>query len=238
MSHATLILDKRAAKKYGTYPTKIRITYRGEFYISTEVSVTAEQWAVSDNKGIQTGAVVSHHLAGRFNALINSRKLEVDKRIIALTDSRAILKMDNAQLKQHLRQDDATKEKRYLFKTHSDLYCAERTNTNTLSTFHNTYINLCKFCDIDYLHFEDLNYEWLKEFDKFLSDEGISINGRGVYMRNIRAIFNDVIKCGRVELGAYPFRSFQIKSEKTRKRSLTIEQLQTFLYCKQTQSAT
>lgn len=225
MSHATLILDKRSAKKDGTYPIKIRVSHRGEFYLSTGRSVTLEQWCTSDSKGILTGAVVNHPLAARYNALINSRKLEVDKRLLALTDSRDILKMDNAQLREYLLQDDTPGQRTYSFVKHYELYCSERTSKNTLVTFRNTYINIGKFCDVATLSFEQITYEWLKDFDKFLTDSGISINGRGVYMRNIRAIFNDAIKCGRVDLGAYPFRNFKIKTEKTRKRALTVEQL-------------
>lgn len=169
--------------------------------------------------------VVGHRLEAKYNSYINSRKLEIDKRLLELTESRAILKMSNKQLKEYLLQDDTTPQA-YRFIEHYNLYVGAKTKAGTLDTYKNTYANMAKFCDIETLSFEQMDYAWVRDFDKFLEDRGVSINGRGVYLRNIRTLFNDAIKCDYVELGAYPFRKFKIKTEKTRKRSLTVEQLQ------------
>lgn len=58
-----------------------------------------------------------------------------------------------------------------------------------------------------------------------MSDNGLSINSQSIELRNIRAVFNQAINEDVAELNAYPFRKFKIKTEATRKRSLTIEQL-------------
>lgn len=227
MAHSTIILDTRSRKKDGTYPIKIRITHKGEFYINMELNVTVDQWGIIESKGnksLKSGAVINHSLANRYNALIASRKLEIDKRLLSLSDSREILRMDNSKLKDYLLQDEAL-SKQYTFKEHYDKFFSSKSRSGTLNTLRNTYSCMSKFCNIDNLCFEDITYKWLQEFDKFMEDRGLSVNTRSVYMRNIRTLFNDAINCDEASLASYPFRKFKIKSERTAKRSLTIDQL-------------
>ena len=81
--------------------------------------------------------------------------------------------------------------------------------------------------DISRRSFEDITVEWLKGFERFLSETSKSANARAVHFRNIRAAFNAAID---EEISAvYPFRKFKIKSQPTPKRSLTAEQLRTLM---------
>lgn len=66
----------------------------------------------------------------------------------------------------------------------------------------------------------DVNASWLDDFDRWLEDCGCNVNGRGVHMRNLRAVVNWCIDNEWTE--NYPFRRFKIRKEETRKRSLTI----------------
>lgn len=72
--------------------------------------------------------------------------------------------------------------------------------------------------------FQSAGVEWLKKFEQYCLDNvGLSINGTAKELRNIRATFNWAIDNDLTE--KYPFRKFKIRHEKTRKRSLTVEQL-------------
>lgn len=70
------------------------------------------------------------------------------------------------------------------------------------------------------LSFEDVNVEWLRRFDVFLSQRSPSPNARGVHFKHIRAVFNYAIS--REQTSLYPFRIFKIASEPTAKRSLSV----------------
>ena len=75
---------------------------------------------------------------------------------------------------------------------------------------------------IQYLSLDDINREWLLEFDQWLSKTQ-KPNSRSIHLRNIRAVFNYAID---EELTTnYPFRKFKIRQEPTKKRSLTVEKL-------------
>lgn len=86
-----------------------------------------------------------------------------------------------------------------------------------------------KFCgqdgraDLDTLDFEDINYAWLADLDKFMERSGLSQNTRRIHFANIRAAINDAYR--RELTDADPFRRFRLKSEKTAKRSLPVEEL-------------
>lgn len=64
--------------------------------------------------------------------------------------------------------------------------------------------------------------QWLTVFEQFCA-KTMSINGYGIHMRNIRAVFNHLIDGGVIT--NYPFRTYKIKKEKTAHRVLTDEQL-------------
>ena len=63
---------------------------------------------------------------------------------------------------------------------------------------------------------------WLRRFEAFLA-KAASVNARAIHLRNIRAVFNYAIDEERTTL--YPFRRFKIRTEQTRKRALTVEEL-------------
>lgn len=73
------------------------------------------------------------------------------------------------------------------------------------------------------LDFEDVNYAWLSDFDGFMCKCGLSQNTRRIHLANLRAAINDAFK--RELTDADPFRRFRLKSEKTQKRSLPVEDL-------------
>lgn len=68
----------------------------------------------------------------------------------------------------------------------------------------------------------NVDKQWLILFEQFCA-KTMSVNGYGIHMRNIRAVFNHLIDKGIVT--DYPFRTYKIKKEKTIHRTLSNEQL-------------
>ncbi len=75
------------------------------------------------------------------------------------------------------------------------------------------------------LSFETITKDWLSRFDVWLSEVGgcPSVNARSLHLRNIRAVFNDAIDNGITT--RYPFRTFKVKTEATKKRAVAVEVL-------------
>lgn len=99
------------------------------------------------------------------------------------------------------------------------MFASEKTNRKTKSIYDQTFK---KVRDYDAsATFDSIDYRWLQGYEKRYSR--MTTNGRGISLRSIRAVFNWAIVNGYTD--RYPFRQFKIKEERTRKRSLTIDQL-------------
>lgn len=95
---------------------------------------------------------------------------------------------------------------------------------NTRTLYESTTTKLRDYAgeQADRLTFQDITPTWLAEWDAWMA-QSLSINGRAIHLRNLRAVFNAAINDERTT--AYPFRRFKVKQEQTRKRSLSVEQL-------------
>lgn len=107
-------------------------------------------------------------------------------------------------------------------------WCTEQVNLipskKTRASYMSTLRKIAKFDSRDPA-FSDLTIGWLRGFERYCIGEGLMTNAISVYMRNIRSLYNRAIDEGVAQLDEYPFRRFRIKQEKTRKRSLTLDQL-------------
>lgn len=76
------------------------------------------------------------------------------------------------------------------------------------------------------LSFEMVSKDWLSRFEAWLGSEAggcPSVNARSIHLRNVRAVFNDAIDNGITSW--YPFRTFKVKNEATKKRAVSVEVL-------------
>lgn len=74
------------------------------------------------------------------------------------------------------------------------------------------------------LQFNDVDVDWLTNFDRYLVTYCPSVNSRSIHLRNIRTIFNYALN-HQLTTARYPFRQYKIKSAPANPTPLTIEQL-------------
>ena len=118
-------------------------------------------------------------------------------------------------------KDDGLKKTFAEFFNH---FMESKSNKGYKETLKHTWSRIKLFApNIEELTFEDISVKWLNDFDDFLIKHGSSQNTRAIHFRNIRTVINRAIDEEITE--KYPFRRFKIKTEETRKRSLTVEQL-------------
>jgi len=75
------------------------------------------------------------------------------------------------------------------------------------------------------LKFNELNYDFIKRFERYHFAKGNSVNSLSSYLRAIKAIYNKGIKAGLIEREAYPFIHYTIRQTPTEKRALAIEDI-------------
>ena len=112
-------------------------------------------------------------------------------------------------------------------------YCKEKieyysnSGRKSYAGSHNTVLNLLKlYTGNQVLHFSNFTYSFLKEFEQHLLKSGTKKNAIGVYMRNIRSLFNQAINEDLIEYNMYPFRKYKIPKEQIAKRNLNTPAIQ------------
>ncbi len=226
MASTNLYLDKRRAKKDGTYPLRININKDGKnSYISLNISLLPEHWDAKASK------VVGRTDKSYYDTLIHGYKQQIDNCILDILHNRKIRNLTADQLKRMV-VSELFPESGKKVDTNSFSYVygqfTERHDTKrTKEIYKATYVHLQKYLgdNLERLYFEDISKEWLEDFDRYLMQTVPSKNARNIHIRNIRAVFNYAIDKNITT--NYPFRQFSIKNVATPKRSLTLEQLRT-----------
>lgn len=96
-------------------------------------------------------------------------------------------------------------------------------NARVYSTLLKSMTRFLKGRDMTLKH---ITYSWLKSYEAWYLGRGNSKNGLSVHMRTLRAVLNRAIKEGLLDREVYPFTDYSIKSEATRKRAITWDDLQ------------
>lgn len=78
----------------------------------------------------------------------------------------------------------------------------------------------------DAIQYKDITVDWLNAYEKFMLKDR-SYTTIGIYLRYLRAIFNEAIESGFIEAAIYPFKKnkYSIPTSAKRKMALTLEQI-------------
>ena len=208
MSPVRVYLDTRRANRDGLYPLKLRITLPDGILLFSLNRYIAENQFVRNQ-------VVRHDERIQLNHMIREVVNKAED-LLSQQSNWTRAKMKNALLLGELNRKALVKDG---FQRKTD----NAGRPKTLSTYKYTLSTIGRYCNVNLLTYDDVTHDWLKGFVKFLS--GCSINTQSIHLRNLRAVFNEAINAGDIPQGLYPFRGFKIKSEKTLKRNLTLEEL-------------
>lgn len=215
MGNISFYIDRRRAKKDGSYPIKLYVSHNKRFYIATPFTSTEENWDVNQYAKSEPNYKTKNMT---IRALMNKAedvmyRLEREDRLKNTTDS-TLKKMIEEAI-----SNKAKAEKTLL--TCFEEFITTKQKRSTIETYEGTKTKI--ICFNGDPSFGSIDKKWLIDFDNYMIKAGLSTNTRSIHMRNIRAVFNYAIDEGVTE--NYPFRKFSIKTEETRKRSLSVDQL-------------
>lgn len=212
----TLFHDTRSGS--GEYPLKMRITHHSKVvHINLDVKLRTDQW---DGKN-----VINHPRAEILSEYIKNRVGLAEAAIFKFKLLNNIDKFTANQLKAVIETNgESTGKNEHNFVK----YYRERieaANKNNTKTSYGAALKRMLVYDpeLETKSFEDIDEAYIRKMDETWAKEGLTTNSRAVYMRNIRAVFNDAINDELTT--AYPFRKFSIKTTPTRKRNLSVEEL-------------
>lgn len=216
----SIVMDKRAVKKDGTYPIKIRVTEgKRQMYVNTSVSVPKENFV--------NERVVGCKLEKVYNERLQMMKARITEKALTLDIGGGGI--------DSLREDVRgmrNEEGSALFRDVLGDHLSTLPNKRTHGVYNQTVVRLRKWLGDRYegLRMTDIDKRWLESYCSHLRGRGVGDNTISIDCRNIRTIYNRAIDFGQADANSYPFRSFKIPHQKTRKRSLTIEQLRRLIH--------
>ena len=174
----------------------------------------------------KNGKIVSRPDSTELNILITNKKNEIDKRLALLgmekdLDSLSMPEIKNiVETKQRAVVQIDKRSLDYLFNT----YLETDLRDGTKEIYTTTLCKVKKFGGAN-ITIDKITYEWLIGFEKFLA-QSQGVNGRGIYLRALRTICNFAVHLKITD--KYAFEDFSIKTEQTRKRSVSVETLRKF----------
>lgn len=219
MNNVTFILDTRRPLQDGTFPVKLSVGNGTRLYLSTGVSVKAENFVAGQVEGTKD--------AKRLNGILDTQRLRVKARLLLLKEDGKLGRCSATHLRKLLTAPDMDEvpeeDRRTSFWTIAER-CISTKEGRTKLVYLHTLAKLRAFAGDAPLYIEDIDRVWLHGFDASI---GGKVNSRAIHLRNLRAICNFAMD---EELTThYPFRKFKIRTEETRKKALTLEQVRAFM---------
>ena len=219
MATVTFFHDTRSGK--GEFPLKLRITHKGKsVHINLGVKIPIECWSEEENK------IIGHKKEDSLNDFIVTRKALVESTILKYGLTNNLDKLSASQLKVVAESggETATKDSGHSFLKFYEKQMDAQKKRKTKLSYEST-LRRIKESDplLDTRTFEDIDEVYVKKLDEDWENKGLSVNSRGVYMRNIRAIINRAIDDRLTS--TYAFRKFSIKKAPTKKRNISVEEL-------------
>ena len=155
MASVKFFLDKRSAKKDGTYPLKLTVHHRKPFHISLNVSVLEQNWINNRIVGVKNERFLNSYIQSRFTTVQNVLlKLKIEGSLGRLShlDLKRILlvELDGGEHK------DTAENDKLLFVSHAKQFIENRDAPGTKETYNYTLNTIRKHYDLNNLLFEDI----------------------------------------------------------------------------------
>lgn len=218
MAATRFFLDMRGKAKDGKGSVLISLYHNSSTTtFGTGIRISPENWC--------DGRIVGVVGAEALNANLNDQKTKIDKKIALLSLESYFFNMTASQIKKSITEEKPKKTYGHPVSSVFEEYVKTgNLKDGTKSIYKSTLKKVLSFSG-NSICMESIDLRWLRNFDNYLSKTQ-GINGKAIYLRALRAVCNYAKHTGMVS--HYPFDTFSIRHEETRKRSITVEQLRLF----------
>lgn len=209
-------LDDRATAANAVATIKLRFTFKKKpIMVSTGIRVLPEQW--DDAK--QT--IINHPQRRTLNEFLQVKLTQVSSKYLELETTKKLNSLSPQELKAVLSGKSIASKDNFL--AYYEQFAATKSTKGTQNAYKNALARLKAFdSELSSRTFDDLNLDYIKRFDAFMALTNCK-NSRNDHHRCIRAVLNEAID--NELTNNYPYRKFKLKSEPTRKRALSVEEL-------------
>ncbi|GGK64020.1 phage integrase SAM-like domain-containing protein [Rufibacter glacialis] len=235
----TIFLDTRRPRKDGTYPVKLRLTHlRERKYFPTAYFLTAEDFAKTQ----------AERARGEF------KEIQIALRAMEAHATEVIKKLPVFSFDAFERAYSKVDTYNDVFDSFSQAVnrLVENGQVGTAKTYENAQVSLLSFILKEPttqnkgltlkeatakkenllkkkkpLPFAAITPAFLKDYERWMIQSGKSSTTIGIYLRNLRALFNEAMASGDIPAEIYPFgkRKYQIPAGRNTKKALTKQEI-------------
>lgn len=218
MATIKIIQDVRRANSKGEFPIKINIC-QGTTTVNISCNTSVPKGYFRDGKILK-----GYNRYAILNKQLEDVYYEYQLRLNELERTGKLRAMDAKAIKEHLinHKEDVSS---ILLTDYIDTYISRCKAEKTKATYVYAKSKICLYSQRNSLLFEDINISFLRDFEKWLIENSISINSRSIIFRCLRAVFNSAIDEDVAGQELYPFRKFKFRSEAKIKEYLTRDQV-------------
>lgn len=219
MATVKLVLNKDRIKKQGDYALVIQIIHKREkrvIYMPYKLKET--EFDSIEHKAIYTdGTRYTRKQIREINTFSEQEQTVIQRIIMVLAAQNKNFTVEDIVTKYRLDQSEkylVTFIERHIERKES------QGKTGTARAISSTLRSLKKYIGKRIIEFTDVNHNFVKGYEEFLSERNVKQNTICFYMRNLRTIYNLAEDSG-VNVGDInPFRKIKIRMTKTVKRAL------------------
>lgn len=219
--NTTILLDKRREKLNGLYPVKLRVTFeRKQKYYPTDFDFTEAKY-----KKVMFGerSTEKEKEARKLILAFETKASEAIKSLKVFT----WLNFENKYF-----ENRAAKEIVSLAFEDYAMKLRSEGRIGTAVSYECAKNSIMKFSPK--LRFADVTKEKLKEYEKWMLDNGKGVTTIGIYLRSLRTLFNKVISEGSLIKEYYPFgkSKYEIPTSRNIKKAITLKEISLIYYYK------
>ena len=224
---AFLVLDKRREKSGNLYPIKLRvIVNRKSFHIAQNYNVPEKYWN-KEKEEISTRWKGVANVTRLNNALLKEKSRVRDK-LLELDESVGLETLSIKEIKNRIiGRRDITYLLSFWDVLITEMQIAGQVgNARVYTMVKGSISNFLQHKDIP---LRNVTHRWLKQYEVWFLGKGNRINGLCVNLRTLRAVLNKAIKRKLLSADLYPFSTYIIKKEATKKRAIKKEGIDTLI---------
>ena len=218
MASVTVVLKRNKPKPNGVFPLYLRIIKnRKTVFESLGINVTEELWDEA-NKRVKG----KYPNSARVNNTIAKKIAEANDKVLELDGKAGGVKQIKKELSQKVTGS---------FVDYFNEYLGELERAQIAGTHRKSKSILKKLTDYNKqrdISFEELDLQFLKNYEKHLRKLGNSTNTIHANFRVIRMLLNRAVKEDVILIQNNPFNKYKLKAEKTEKTFLTEEEIKSF----------
>ena len=223
MVYFKLLLNDKRPKSDNIYPIVVRVTYdRNNTTFTTGIRVNGDLWDTNSYKvkhNHPNAQALNKSIADFYSKVQGIALKLIDEQNFSFDELKDRLS-ENYQAPNNIGKQD--------FNQYASQLIAEMFSINKAGNaiIYQTATNrVMSYSGKQILKFKEINYSFLDGFRQQLIKDGVKQNTISNYFRTLRAIYNKAIKAKVIDRAQYPFLDIPIKTERTAKRALRLEDL-------------